>query len=136
MTYEEAEICFEKGFPVVCVRAPHMDCEYMVGQTYELTGIYIYFPRDNIKHDIYRSFEVKQNGYNIDSSVTLKPEEMKPLNSFNIPVQKFLKSRKSAEFRDLIKEFLAAGATQTRIIEKVKSVIKEIKISEVKNDLD
>ena len=127
MTYEEAEICFEKGFPVVCVRCPGRDCNFMVGQTYYINAVSKFIP-----YGI--------NGKGIEASATLKQNErecysvklgcIEPLNSFNIQVQKFLKNRKTALFKDLIREYLAAGITQTRIIEKVKSIIKESKTKE------
>lgn len=127
MTYEEAEICFEKGFPVVCTKCPGFHYEYMVGQIYCLCSIHKCISTDNINKNIQSTFGVQKEGIN---EGTLKPDEMEPLNSFNIQVQKFLKSRKAAQFKALIKELLAAGLTQTRIIEKVKSIIKELKAKE------
>lgn len=131
MTYEEAEICLEYHLPVKCVRPPNQYCEGMVGKTYYINQLARFIPHGNRGHEIDVSATLEMNSRSL---ISVGLWHIEPLNSFKNTVQKYLKNRKKAQFKSLIKEYLEAGATQTRIIEKVKSIIKEIKNSEANND--
>lgn len=124
MTYEEAMICLEYHFPVRLVHAPDQYSEGMVGNTYYINIVSRFIPYGNRGHDVDESASLEINNRSC-TSVDLWKIEL--LNSYKNTVYKYLRNRKAAQFRDRINELLAAGLTQTRIIEKVKSIIKELK---------
>lgn len=124
MTYEEAEICLEYHLPVKCVRPPNQYCEGMVGKTYYIKELTRFIPHGNRGHEIDVSATLEMNSRSL---ISVGLWHIEPLNSFKNNVHKYLKNRKKAQFRALINEYVEAGLTQTRIIDKVKSIIREIK---------
>lgn len=127
MTYEEAEICLKYHFPVKLVAAPDLYTENMVGNVYYINMVSRFIPYGNNGKEIEASATLEMNSKSW-TSVDLCKIEL--LNSFKNTVHNYLKNRKKAQFRALINEYVEAGLTQTRIIDKVKSIIKDIKTKE------
>lgn len=124
MTYEEAEICLEYHLPVRLVSAPDQYSENMVGNTYYINKVSRFIPYGNRGHNVDESAQLEDNGR---SCISVDLWKIEPLNSFKNTIHNYLRNRKKSQFKHLISEYVAAGTTQTRIIEKVKSIIKEIK---------
>lgn len=101
-----------------------MYCEGMVGKSYYINQLSRFIPHGNNGKEIETSATLEMNSRSL---ISVGLWYIEPLNSFKNTVHNYLRNRKKAHFKALINEYLEAGCTQTRITEKVKSIIKEIK---------
>lgn len=112
MTFEEAYVCFKYRYPVICSKDPY------IGQTY--------FIRDVLKcRTIYKEGIIASATIEKDerSCAQVKASDLSPVNGYETYVQNKIKEMKNEQFKDFVKELLAAGMNQTQILEHVKKIV-------------
>ncbi len=122
MTYEEAKVCFEYHYPVVCITKAGSH-EFALGKKYYISGI-------NLAGSKYKKEQGQITVWleeNERTCFTAGLKDIKVDEAFDYLVEKYVKDGKVQMFRTLLGELLDNGLNQTEIINRVKKLIKIIK---------
>ena len=123
MTYDEAKICLEHGFPVTVTRKLH-DREYLFGNNYFIFSLGSYLPPKKNGGDLVISAGI---GKEFRSTETVTLDAIEVANSFSQYAENYLRDGKIKQFKNLIEELMNAGLNQTQVTDRVKKIYKQLK---------
>ncbi len=123
MTYDEAMICLEHGFPVTVTRKIH-DREYLFGKNYFVFSLGSYLPPKKGNGELVISAGL---GKEFRSTETVTLDAIEVANSFSNHAENYLRDGKIQQFKNLIEELMNAGLNQTQVTDRVKKIYKQLK---------
>lgn len=123
MTLDEVQICFEKHYPVVCVKAKD-NSGFIVGREYHIASI-----------NHYRHYKYKNEGQhcsialeqNKRSTVTVFADAIEPAEQWKSHIEEMLRQRKNEAFKNLIAELKTAGLEKSAVLQRVNKFYDECK---------
>ena len=123
MTYDEAMICLEHGFPVTVTKKMH-DQEHLFGNNYFIFSLGSYLPPKKEKDGLVVSAGI---GKEFRSTETVTLDAIEVANSFSNHAENYLRDGKIQQFKNLIEELMNAGLNQTQVTDRVKKIYKQLK---------
>ena len=123
MTYDEAMICLEHGFPVTVTKKMH-DQEHLLGNNYFIFSLGSYLPPKKEKGGLVVSAGI---GKEFRSTETVTLDTIEVANSFSHHAANYLRDGKIEQFKNLIEELMNAGLNQTQVTDRVKKIYKQLK---------
>lgn len=121
MTYEDAEICLEQGFSVVCARAPR-DRQYLLGNKYHIA--YVNKGKNRKDKGLNTSVGLETSARCVES---IDPSYIELSEEWQGAFVSAEKNKKNSLFSSLINDLRSAGLNQTQIVDHVKKINKKLK---------